>query len=329
MNNKILRKGAVIASLALSASLNVSAQTPITVGLDHVGMNVPDIDSAIHFFTDVMGFTPVTEIGPLKLDDAWKKRYRIRKNAEVKKIVMIQAGSGASIELFEYKSADRNKQLPYGDDLGWFHIGFYTDDIDKSVAYLKSKGVNVLNDPIKITTGPTAGETWVYFVTPWGLQIELVSYADGKAYENNAPLIKLWSPKDHRVASTATIKPELSSLETEALIKHHLQIWSETDGIKRSEAIKNIYNEKITIIDPLFLLNGQTEMNQFIEKLQQKYPGYVFSISRPIESHHNTARLFWQFGPVSKPDAITGQDVFVIENRKIQSLYVFLDKEKD
>jgi glyoxylase I family protein len=38
------------------------------------------------------------------------------------------------------------------------------------------------------------GQRWIYFLAPWGMQFELVSYPNGKDYETTAP-VKLWSPK--------------------------------------------------------------------------------------------------------------------------------------
>jgi glyoxylase I family protein len=40
----------------------------------------------------------------------------------------------------------------------------------------------VLGDPT-VSSGPSAGQRWVYFLAPWGMQWELVSYPDGKAYD--------------------------------------------------------------------------------------------------------------------------------------------------
>jgi hypothetical protein len=43
------------------------------------------------------------------------------------------------------------------------------------------------------SAGGNAGQRWLYFRSPWGLQFELVSYPGGKAYEKDAP-VKLWHP---------------------------------------------------------------------------------------------------------------------------------------
>ena len=43
--------------------------------------------------------------------------------------------------------------------------------------------------------GPSAGLRWVYFVSPWGMTMELVSYPKGMAYEGGTKDI-LWKPAE-------------------------------------------------------------------------------------------------------------------------------------
>lgn len=323
---KTICKSLFILSLTFSIAQKTAGQTPIVRGIEHIGITVPDIKTALPFFKDIMGFTPVTEIGPFDIDDDWRQKYKIHPDAIIQKIVSMRVGDGANIELFEYKSERGNKEVPYGDDLGWYHIAFYTDDITTSIKYLKSKGVKVIGEPNKSTSGPTAGETWVYFVAPWGTQFELVSYPDGKGYEKENPLVKLWSPKTAAKSVSITNKTKLmNTSEIESLLQLHLSTWGEKDAEKRNKSIKQIYTEDVNIVDPFFVLNGTSGLNQFIDDLQKKHPGFKFSIAKPIDTHNNIARLSWQFGPESKPDTITGQDVFVVENNKIKSLYIFID----
>lgn len=65
--------------------------------------------------------------------------------------------------------------------------------MDAAVAYLKNKGVRILGEPTVRTSGPSGGQTWVYFLTPWGMQLELVSYPGGKEYERDTQA-RLWHP---------------------------------------------------------------------------------------------------------------------------------------
>ena len=60
----------------------------------------------------------------------------------------------------------------------------------------RQKNADLTNRPKEIlrTSGPSAGQTWIYFRAPWGLQLELVSYPNGKAYEHDYDS-RLWDPR--------------------------------------------------------------------------------------------------------------------------------------
>jgi hypothetical protein len=53
--------------------------------------------------------------------------------------------------------------------------------------------VRILGEPTVRTAGPSGGQTWVYFLAPWGMQLELVSFPNGKAYEQDFDG-RLWHP---------------------------------------------------------------------------------------------------------------------------------------
>jgi glyoxylase I family protein len=36
------------------------------------------------------------------------------------------------------------------------------------------------------SSGPSLGQRWVYFLAPWGMQFELVSYPHGKAFDRDS-----------------------------------------------------------------------------------------------------------------------------------------------
>jgi catechol 2,3-dioxygenase-like lactoylglutathione lyase family enzyme len=312
--------------LLVASPQGAFAQDVSLVGVDHVGINVPDLDQAVRFFSDVLGCTPVTEIGPLPLDSAWKERYRIRQSAEVKRIVALRAGNGSNIELFQFDAPEGSKEQPFGDDIGATHIAFYTSNMQASVAALRVKGVHFLNDPIVITTGPTAGETWVYFLTPWGSKIELVSYPKGKAYEKAHPAVSLWSPDGTAHAAPAEGLGESASGSVKAIVGAYFEAWSEPDSQKRLRMIDRIYTTRVRVIDPAVVTSGRTSLNDLISKIQREHPGFRFALAGPIESHHGVVRLYWNFGPLANPHAVSGQDIITIHNGRISTLIVFLNE---
>lgn len=155
-----------------------------TAGIDHVGINVPDLKQAEAFLAATFGCEAVTHIGP----------FNAAPRAGSVKLAMVRCGAGANIELFEYKGATGSAAMPNGTDAGASHIAFYTDDVPAGVAYLKSQGITVLGEPVAMTDGDTAGETWVHFLAPWGAEMELVGYPAGKAYEKRTAA-RLWTPR--------------------------------------------------------------------------------------------------------------------------------------
>lgn len=297
------------------------------IGIDHVGINVPDIKQALGFFDDVLGFSPVTTLGPIPLDAAWKEGNHMHTETGALTIKMINAGSGASIEIFSYENNHGSKLHPGGDDIGASHIAFYTHDINSSVEYLKSKGITIIGEPFHTTAGDTAGESWVYFLSPWGAKFELVSYPQGKGYEKNSPKKILWSPKDVQ-HQDPTKNESLSSEAVNLIVDKHLALWNEQDVVHREVIMKEIYSDQITMVDRHFIAQGHQEVDGFIKDLQQKNPDFKFSHVKPLDAHHNVARLYWQVGNKKNPAVVTGMDLFVIEQGKVKQLYVFVNEGK-
>jgi catechol 2,3-dioxygenase-like lactoylglutathione lyase family enzyme len=160
-------------------------------GGEHIGLTVPDLDAAHRFFVDVLGAELVFDGGTI--DDAdTMVRVLGAGPRDTAKYRFFRMGFGLNLEVFEYRTNDPG-QLPGNHQAGGHHIALYVDDIAPAVAHLQAHGVAV-DDPEYITTGPAAGSHWVYFKAPWGLQMELVSYPKGKAYEADAT-VRLWTPR--------------------------------------------------------------------------------------------------------------------------------------
>ena len=148
---------------------------------------------ATAFFTDVIGCTHAMSFGPFSDDKGtfMQDVVNVNPRAVIDEISMVRCGYGSNIELFQYRSPDQAKDMPKNSDIGGHHIALYVDDIDKAAAYLKEKGVRTLQGPIPIKEGPAAGQSILYFFAPWGLQMELISYPKGMAYEKDAKSV-LW-----------------------------------------------------------------------------------------------------------------------------------------
>ena len=150
---------------------------PGLAGTDHVGFTVPDLEAATRFFVEVIGCVQVFEIGPFQSDDGWMQVHLgVDPRAVIRKLRMFRCKTGASFEIFEYELEGARKTPPRNSDVGGHHLAFYVEDVNAAVAYLRAKGVTLQGEPTTMQSGPSKGLTWVYFLSRWGMQLELVSY---------------------------------------------------------------------------------------------------------------------------------------------------------
>jgi catechol 2,3-dioxygenase-like lactoylglutathione lyase family enzyme len=157
---------------------------PGLTGLDHIGFTVPDLEQAHQFLTGVIGCEYMYSLGPFRHDDSdWMLEHlNVDPRAVMRQLHFYRCGGQAVFEVFEYSAPDQNTVLPRNSDIGGHHVALYVDDLDAAVEYLHSHGLTVLGEPTA-SRGPSEGQRWIYFLTPWGMQWELVSYPDGKAYD--------------------------------------------------------------------------------------------------------------------------------------------------
>ena len=162
-------------------------------GTDHIGFTVPDIEQAHDFFVRVIGCDYVYTLGPMAHDDDWMTEHlAVDPRSVVRELRFYRCGFGPNFEVFEYEARAGQREQPRNSDLGGHHIAFYVDDLDAAMAYLSGEGIRFLGEPTA-SGRASEGQRWVYFLSPWGMQFELVSYPTGKAYEKDADLL-LWNP---------------------------------------------------------------------------------------------------------------------------------------
>lgn len=191
----LLRSFILTLATAALSPLALAGGLPGMQGLQHIGITAPSLRQATEFFVEVLGCEAYFTFGEFKFEDDWMERHlNVDPRAVIKDFQMVRCGNGTNLEIFEYSAPDQNRQSPRNSDIGGHHLAFYVDDMDAAIAYLKSKQVRVLDTPSTFSEGPAAGLTWVYFLAPWGLQLELVSFPRGMQYEQGLDRL-LWDPR--------------------------------------------------------------------------------------------------------------------------------------
>jgi catechol 2,3-dioxygenase-like lactoylglutathione lyase family enzyme len=153
--------------------------------VDHIGLTVPDLEQAREFFVDVLGCEYMYTLGPYQDDGTWMSEHlNVDDRTVMRKLHFFRLGGQAIFEIFEYEAPGQDTEPPRNSDIGGHHIALYVEDLDAAVADLHRRGLRVLGEPT-VSKGPSEGQRWVYFLSPWGLQCELVSYPNGKAFDHH------------------------------------------------------------------------------------------------------------------------------------------------
>ncbi len=183
--------------LATMPAARAAPVDPIVRGIDHVGITVPDMAQATEFFGSVLGCRRAMSFGPFSDDKGsfMTDVLGVDARAVIQEITLMRCGNGSNIELFQYTAPDQSTPRLRNSDIGGHHIAFYVDDIAATKTDLDAKGVRTFMGPLPIEDGPAKGQAILYFLAPWGLQLEAISYPGGMAYETEGG-VTLWSPKD-------------------------------------------------------------------------------------------------------------------------------------
>jgi catechol 2,3-dioxygenase-like lactoylglutathione lyase family enzyme len=170
----------------MTLSVDHRPQIPTLRAVDHSAYTVPNLDEAVAFFVDHFGAEVAFHDGPFVDDvsDGMRRRLNVDPRA-VSKIAMIRIGKHHNVELFEYTAPVQQTVQPRNSDIGGHHMGFYVDDIDAAYDYVRSiPGVVVQEGPNGVDpAAPVAGQRWFYFLSPWGMQLELTTCASGGFYD--------------------------------------------------------------------------------------------------------------------------------------------------
>jgi methylmalonyl-CoA/ethylmalonyl-CoA epimerase len=122
-----------------------------TIQLDHIGVQVRDLPTAVRTFTELFGYHQATE-------PVLNTRHQVE-------VVFLEKAGELPIKLFRAVGPDAKPEPPK-----LHHLAFRTDDLDASVAELTAKGARVLSPP---SPGEAFDDEPIAFLFARGINIEL------------------------------------------------------------------------------------------------------------------------------------------------------------
>jgi len=110
------------------------------------------------------------------------------------------------------------------------------------------------------------------------------------------------------------------------LIDLHFEIWNDPDPRHRAAKFPAVYASDFFVADRDGIATGYEAVSQLIQKLQGEHAGFSFHPD-PVAWNHGIGRVTWGYGPSDDPNLVRGEDIFTIEDGKLTSARVYLDKK--
>ena len=98
------------------------------------------------------------------------------------------------------------------------------------------------------------------------------------------------------------------------VIARYLACWNEKDPAARRKLIEETWTEDASYIDPLAEARGRDAIDATIAAAQGQFPGFVFTLAGPIDTHHSQARFTWGLGLEGAEPLVVGFDVAVTDD---------------
>lgn len=109
--------------------------------LAHVGVAVPDLDEAVEWYREVLGWTPLTEPRTVRGGDGYAgtRAVDVLGEFEEMSVVTLRTGNGVGVEVFEFSAADPRDER---DDprQGYFHVCVTDPDVEGLAASIDDHG---------------------------------------------------------------------------------------------------------------------------------------------------------------------------------------------
>jgi hypothetical protein len=111
------------------------------------------------------------------------------------------------------------------------------------------------------------------------------------------------------------------------LAQRYIDTWNETDPAARRRRVEALWHEDARYVDPLAEAEGHDAIDRTIAAVQNRFPGFAFRLSGPVDAHHDQARFTWELGPAGEDAPIAGFDVAVTgRDGRLHTVLGFLDR---
>jgi glyoxylase I family protein len=139
------------------------------LGFNHTNFTVSDLDRAVGFFRDLLGFE-LLSLAPR--DPALMERMTGLPRPDL--MIAFLRGPGHTVELIEYRTPERGRVQGRLCDAGSSHLALDVDDAAAAVGGARAWGFAPVGEIVEIDAGPNRGSRVVYVQDGDGVTIEFI-----------------------------------------------------------------------------------------------------------------------------------------------------------
>lgn len=140
----------------------------------HTGFTVRSIERSLAFYRDILGFELAFQWNPKAPYIGELVGYP---EVDLHGAILRLPGTDVCLELLEYRNIEQVPVDMGNGNVGNGHIAFNVDNLVEYYAYLKSRGVQAVSEPVTPTIGPNKGGKAIYLIDPDGFRVELIETA--------------------------------------------------------------------------------------------------------------------------------------------------------
>lgn len=106
----------------------------------------------------------------------------------------------------------------------------------------------------------------------------------------------------------------------------YIALWNETDKDVRMDLLRKYWAEDATYVDPIMSGAGHAQVSELIAGVQERFPGFRFSLLGKPDGYDGHVRFSWGLGPDGAEAPIKGSDVVKVEGGRLKAVIGFLDE---
>jgi catechol 2,3-dioxygenase-like lactoylglutathione lyase family enzyme len=142
------------------------------IALEHVAIQVSDIERSMRFYQEHLGFELVFRVSRSEPYVQRVVGYHPDVTLEIAELSI--PGTDVRLEIIEYRNVERTPIDPATANPGTMHFSLFVDDLMEIYERLSAAGVAFVSEPQRSDAGHLKGGIVVYMKDPDGIRVELV-----------------------------------------------------------------------------------------------------------------------------------------------------------